>query len=92
MAEKVKIKFWRGPESGRLGVTPDEGVPIWTTDNNELYIGDGATAGGILIGPGATLAANEDWGLVSEAVTESVERGLITEFVDDYANYHEGVG
>ena len=32
-----------------MGITPDAGEPIYTTDTKLFYIGDGVTAGGILI-------------------------------------------
>jgi hypothetical protein len=46
------IKFKRGLESARSGVTPAAGEPLWTTDDKKLYIGDGSTAGGIPVGGG----------------------------------------
>lgn len=48
----MSFKFRRGIEADRTGVTPAQGEPLYTTDNKELYIGDGSTAGGVLIGPG----------------------------------------
>ncbi|TMO67245.1 hypothetical protein CWC18_00920 [Pseudoalteromonas aurantia] len=42
-----KIQFRRGADSRRTTVTPSSGEPIWATDSKKLYIGDGATAGGI---------------------------------------------
>ena len=39
----------RGLEANRLGITPAIGEAIWTTDNHDLWIGDGATAGGIKV-------------------------------------------
>lgn len=47
-----KVKFWRGIEADRTGVTPEEGQPLWTTDTKKLYVGDGSTAGGIEVGAG----------------------------------------
>lgn len=44
-----KIKFRRGIEEGRKGITPEEGEPIFTTDTHRLCIGDGITKGGISI-------------------------------------------
>ena len=44
-----KIKFRRGIEEGRKGITPEEGEPIFTTDTHRLCIGDGITKGGIPI-------------------------------------------
>lgn len=31
----------------------EQAVLIWTTDTKKLWVGDGSTAGGILVGPGA---------------------------------------
>ena len=43
----TKLLVKRGLETARLGITPAIGEIIWTTDNHELWIGDGSTAGGI---------------------------------------------
>ena len=47
MARIQKIKLIQGLEANRLAFTPDSGEPLWVTDAKKLYIGDGATAGGI---------------------------------------------
>jgi len=47
MAKSIQIK--RGLEANRSGITPAVGELIWTTDNKDLWIGDGSTAGGIKI-------------------------------------------
>jgi hypothetical protein len=44
-----KIQFRRGVEAQRALVTPDAGEPIFTTDTKQLFIGDGTTAGGVLV-------------------------------------------
>jgi hypothetical protein len=41
------IQVRRGLEADRLSITPDMGEPLFTTDTKKLYIGDGATPGGI---------------------------------------------
>lgn len=41
------IQVRRGLEAYRLSITPDMGEPLFTTDTKKLYIGDGATPGGI---------------------------------------------
>ena len=46
----VKIKFRRGTNSERSLVLFDTGEPGYTTDTKRLFIGDGATTGGIVIG------------------------------------------
>lgn len=50
MATLNKIQFLRGLEANRSTVTPSSGEPLWTTDTNILYVGDGSTAGGIAVG------------------------------------------
>jgi len=47
MANQIRIK--RGLEANRSGVTPAEGELLYTTDEKKVYIGDGSTAGGILV-------------------------------------------
>ena len=51
MAQKIQLR--RGLDAQRALITPDVGEPLFTTDNKQLFVGDGATAGGILIGGGA---------------------------------------
>ena len=43
-----KIQFRRGLDAQRTLITPDVGEPLFTTDNKQLFIGDGVTAGGVL--------------------------------------------
>ena len=45
------IKFTAVTDAERLAATPAAGVYLRTTDTKKFYLGDGATAGGILIGP-----------------------------------------
>jgi hypothetical protein len=47
MAQKIQIR--RGVEAQRNLVTPDVGELIFTTDAKQVYVGDGTTAGGVLI-------------------------------------------
>ncbi len=51
MAQKLQVR--RGLEAQRTSITPDAGEPLFTTDNKQFFVGDGATAGGVLIGGGA---------------------------------------
>ena len=48
----MPLQFRRGTESARTSITPAVGEPIWVTDTNTLYVGDGSTAGGIEVGGG----------------------------------------
>jgi hypothetical protein len=50
MAQKIQIR--RGVEAQRSLITPDVGEPLFTTDNKQLFIGDGVTVGGLLMGGG----------------------------------------
>ncbi len=47
MAQNIQIK--RGLETNRSGITPLSGEMIWTTDNNDMWVGNGTTAGGIKV-------------------------------------------
>ena len=42
----MSLQFRRGSNAERLTITPAAGEPIWVTDTNQLYVGDGSTAGG----------------------------------------------
>ena len=53
MSQKIQIR--RGVEAQRASVTPDAGEPLFTTDTKELFIGDGATAGGLYVGGGTSV-------------------------------------
>lgn len=44
MSQTIKLK--RGLESNRLGITPVAGELVYTTDNLEVFFGDGTTLGG----------------------------------------------
>lgn len=50
----MALKLRRGTEAQRV-ITPAQGELIFTTDTKKVYVGDGATVGGILVGP-ATLS------------------------------------
>lgn len=53
----MSLKIRRGPDSQRLGVTPEDGELLFTTDTKQLYVGWNNQPGGYLIsgasGPGA---------------------------------------
>jgi hypothetical protein len=52
MSQKIKVK--RGLDSSRQNLIFDQGELIWTTDKKELYIGDGITLGGDIVGENLT--------------------------------------
>lgn len=45
----MSLQFRRGLDADRTSITPLPGEPLWITDTDELYVGDGSTAGGVLI-------------------------------------------
>lgn len=47
MIETILLR--RGLEQNRLNVIPQQGEPIYTTDTQKFYIGDGVTPGGNLV-------------------------------------------
>ena len=52
MSQKIQIR--RGVEAQRASVTPDAGELLFTTDEHELFVGDGATTGGLFVGGGSS--------------------------------------
>ena len=52
MSQKIQIR--RGVEAQRALVTPDTGELLFTTDLHEIFVGDGATAGGLFVGGGTS--------------------------------------
>lgn len=53
----MALKLRRGLNSERLTVTPAEGELVFTTDTKQVYVGDGNTVGGILVGEGGTFSS-----------------------------------
>ena len=43
----MPLQFRRGTDAQRTTITPAVGEPIWTTNTNRLYVGDGTTVGGV---------------------------------------------
>ena len=43
----MPLQFRRGTDSDRLTITPVVGEPVFTSDTNKLFVGDGSTLGGI---------------------------------------------
>jgi len=46
----MALKLRRGTEAQRV-ITPEQGELLYVTDTKKVYVGDGATVGGILVGP-----------------------------------------
>ena len=47
----MALRLRRGTDAERLLITPLQGELIYATDTKKLYVGDGATQGGVLVGP-----------------------------------------
>jgi len=47
----MALRLRRGTDAERLLVTPLQGELVYATDTKKIYVGDGAIAGGVLIGP-----------------------------------------
>ena len=45
----MALQLRRGTDADRQGITPAAGEPVWATDTNKLFIGDGSTAGGVAV-------------------------------------------
>jgi len=52
----MALRLRRGTDAERLTITPEAGEPLYTTDTKQLYVGDGTTSGGILVGPITAIA------------------------------------
>ena len=48
----MTLQIRRGTDADRLTITPESGELIYTTDTKDLYVGDGTTVGGTIIGGG----------------------------------------
>jgi len=46
MAVNNRFQFLRGLDANRSTITPKAGEPLYTTDAQQLFVGDGTTAGG----------------------------------------------
>ena len=49
----ANLQVKRGTDAARQTITPVEGELIYTTDTKEVYVGDGSTVGGIVVGGAA---------------------------------------
>jgi hypothetical protein len=67
----------RGLEADRLSFTPAEGELIYVTDTKLIYVGDGVTAGGILVAGGTTPPTSPTYALSRSAASVN-EGGTVT--------------
>lgn len=63
----TQIQIKRGLEANRSSVTPAAGELLYTTDDKKVYVGDGSTAGGNVVGAGGI----PDWEVISSVTPTS---------------------
>jgi hypothetical protein len=51
MTSPANLQIRRGTAAEVGAITPLQGEPVWKTDEKSLVVGDGQTAGGIVVGP-----------------------------------------
>jgi len=81
----MAIRIRRGLETDRTSVTPEEGEYLYTTDTKQVFIGDGTTAGGTLVGGAGALfitsildSANIDLDVTSGVLTADITDTAVT--------------
>jgi len=67
----------RGLEADRLSIIPEEGELIYVTDTKLIYVGDGVTAGGILVAGGGGPTPTPTYALGRSSATVN-EGGSVT--------------
>ena len=75
----MALQIRRGTNAERLTIIPLQGELIYTTDTKRVYVGDGLTAGGILIsgsGNGEDMTDEEIQALVAEMFTDGTHSGI----------------
>lgn len=74
----MSLQFRRGLDADRTSITPLPGEPLWITDTDELYVGDGTTAGGVLItgGGGGGAPTNAKYIVQTSNGTLTAEQAL----------------
>lgn len=66
----VKIQVRRGTTAQRTAVTFDAGEPVWDTDEEKLYVGDGVTAGGVEVTSGG---GGGTWGSITGTLSDQTD-------------------
>lgn len=85
----TQIKIKRGLEANRSQVTAATGEPLWATDKDELWVGDGKTPGGIPIGTiktsGALTASKINVALYKDTTGKVLQPQTKDDFLKDYS-------
>jgi hypothetical protein len=74
----MALKLRRGLEADRDSILPAEGELIYTTDQKQLFVGDGETAGGTLVSS-AVVSVNGNNGVVI-LTTDDIDEGTTNKF------------
>jgi len=77
----MALKLRRGLEADRTSILPAEGELIYTTDQKQLFVGDGTTAGGTLVSS-AVVSVNGINGVVS-LTTDDIDEGVSNLYYSD---------
>jgi hypothetical protein len=77
-----KILMKRGSTEERLKYTPEEGEVIVDTTTNEIFVGDGQTAGGLLIANCKKLASRFIDGSLQLKKRDSSPRFILEKWED----------
>jgi hypothetical protein len=76
MAQRIQFQILRATSANRTSYTPAAGEFLFTTDTQNLYIGDGSTAGGILlISPSGTVTSGTNVGTSGVGVFKQILSG-----------------
>lgn len=76
MAQRIQFQILRATSSNRTSYTPVIGELLYTTDTQNLYIGDGSTAGGILlISSTGTVSSGANVGTAGVGVFKQISSG-----------------
>ena len=63
----MSLKIRRGTDAERLTIIPDLAEPLWITDTQQLFVGDGTTVGGISVN------ANQELNTTSNVTFNAVD-------------------
>jgi hypothetical protein len=74
----MALQIRQGTNAERQTITPASGEPIWTTDQKQLWVGDGSTVGGVSINSTSSISYDDATFKHLNVTTTSSFGGLIT--------------
>lgn len=75
MTADANLQLRRGTAAEVAAITPLEGEPVWATDEKALFVGDGATAGGVPAGQFPLVGTRP--GITGPSFSQSLARSAI---------------